>query len=175
MAVIEKRELSPNQRLRHERELRGWSQAKLAEKIGTTCATVNRWERGNKAPSPYFREQLCDLFEKNTEELGLLPQGVEVNEISSHVKPSFHQSSMSSASIMLPPNPATPPPLTLIQGLVGRDQLLYSLKQQLCNGEMLAYTAIYGLPGVGKTALALTLAHDQELRDHFPDEILWVS
>ena len=175
MAVKEKRELSPNQILRHERELRGWSQAKLADKIETTCATVNRWERGNKTPSPYFREQLCDLFGKNAEELGLLPQGVEVNEIPSYEKPSLHQSSMPSASIMLPPNPATPPPFTLTQGLIGRDELLYSLKRQLCNGEMVACTAIYGLPGVGKTALALTLAHDQELKDHFPDEILWVS
>jgi tetratricopeptide (TPR) repeat protein/transcriptional regulator with XRE-family HTH domain len=175
MAVKEKRELSPNQRLRHERELRGWSQAKLADKIGTTCATVNRWERGNKTPSPYFRERLCDLFGKNAEELGLLPQGVEVIDIPSHERPSLRQSSMLPASIMLPPNPATPPPLTLIQGLVGRDELLYSLKRQLFNGEMQACTAIYGLPGVGKTALALTLAHDQELKDHFSDEILWVS
>ena len=35
-----KREPSPNHKLKHERELRGWSQAKLAEKIGASCATV---------------------------------------------------------------------------------------------------------------------------------------
>lgn len=175
MAMKENRELGPNQRLRHERELRGWTQTKLAEKIGTTCATVNRWERGNKAPSPYFREQLCDLFGKNTEELGLLLREVEINEMPSLEKQSLHFPSMSSTSIVLPPNLATPPPLTLTQDLVGRDELLYNIKRQLYNGETVAYTAIHGLPGVGKTALALTLAHDQELREHFPDEILWVS
>ncbi len=74
MVVTGKREPSPNHKLKHERELRGWSQAKLAEKIGASCATVNRWEQGVKLPTPSLRERLCSLFGKNTEELGLLPR-----------------------------------------------------------------------------------------------------
>lgn len=62
----------PNRSLKQARELRGWSQAKVAREIGTDATTVSRWERGLFLPTPYFRERLCAVFEKNTEELGLL-------------------------------------------------------------------------------------------------------
>ncbi|WP_052888465.1 helix-turn-helix domain-containing protein [Thermogemmatispora carboxidivorans] len=68
---------TPNRRLRQARELRGWSQAKVAEQIGTDATTVSRWERGLFSPTPYFREKLCQLFGKNAEELGLLDSGKE--------------------------------------------------------------------------------------------------
>ena len=64
--------MAPNRRLKQARELRGWSQAKVAEQIGTDATTVSRWERGLFSPTPYFRERLCQLFGKNAEELGLL-------------------------------------------------------------------------------------------------------
>ncbi|HLZ63222.1 MAG TPA: helix-turn-helix domain-containing protein [Ktedonosporobacter sp.] len=64
--------MAANRRLKQERVLRGWSQAKLAEQIGTDATTVSRWERGLFFPTPYFRERLCTLFDKNAEELGLL-------------------------------------------------------------------------------------------------------
>ncbi len=64
--------MAPNRRLKQARELRGWSQAKVAELIGTDATTVSRWERGLFLPTPYFRERLCELFGKNAEELGLL-------------------------------------------------------------------------------------------------------
>jgi len=59
-------------RLKHEREQRGWSQARVAEQIGTDAVNVSRWERGVSFPSPYFREKLCLLFGKNAQELGFL-------------------------------------------------------------------------------------------------------
>jgi transcriptional regulator with XRE-family HTH domain len=59
--------------LRQERELRGWSQSRAAQELGTTPNTVSAWERGLSLPSPYFREKLCKLFGKNAWELGLLP------------------------------------------------------------------------------------------------------
>lgn len=64
--------MAPNRRLKQARELRGWSQAKVAELIGTDATTVSRWERGLFLPTPFFREKLCELFGKNAEELGLL-------------------------------------------------------------------------------------------------------
>ncbi|WP_201368746.1 helix-turn-helix domain-containing protein [Ktedonobacter robiniae] len=64
--------MASNHRLKQVRELRGWSQAKVAEQIGTDATTVSRWERGLFSPTPYFREKLCALFDQNAEELGLL-------------------------------------------------------------------------------------------------------
>jgi len=64
--------MTPNRRLKQARELRGWSQAKVAEQLGTDATTVSRWERGMFSPTPYFREKLCMLFSKNAAELGLL-------------------------------------------------------------------------------------------------------
>jgi len=36
----------PNERLRRARSLKGWSQADLAEQVGTSFEIVSRWERG---------------------------------------------------------------------------------------------------------------------------------
>ncbi len=61
-----------HQILRKERELRGWSQSRTAQELGTTPNTISAWERNLSQPSPYFREKLCILFDKNAQELGLL-------------------------------------------------------------------------------------------------------
>ena len=58
--------------LRYERERRGWSQADVASKIGSDSKTVARWESGKSLPRPYHRQALCELFEKNAEDFGLL-------------------------------------------------------------------------------------------------------
>ena len=65
-------EIVPNERLKRARYEKGWTQAELAEKVGTTFETVSRWERGIKAPSAYYRRRLCEVFGKTAEELGLL-------------------------------------------------------------------------------------------------------
>jgi transcriptional regulator with XRE-family HTH domain/DNA polymerase III delta prime subunit len=61
--------------LKQAREKRGWSQKEVAEKIGTDPKTVSRWERSVAYPSPYFRQQLSELFEKSLCELDLLNPG----------------------------------------------------------------------------------------------------
>lgn len=55
--------------LRFERLQRGWSQAELAKRIGTTRISVNRWECGHVLPSPYYLSRLLDLLGKTHEEL----------------------------------------------------------------------------------------------------------
>ena len=49
-------EFVPNERLRRARSLKGWSQAELAEQVGTSFEMVSRWERGVTVPSHYYRE-----------------------------------------------------------------------------------------------------------------------
>ncbi len=61
------------EKLKYERELRGWSQAKMAEELATTPNRISTWERGLALPSAYFRAKLCTLLATNAEELGLLP------------------------------------------------------------------------------------------------------
>ncbi|HJT54923.1 MAG TPA: NB-ARC domain-containing protein [Ktedonobacteraceae bacterium] len=72
--MVRKVQATPNERLKQERLLHGWSQADLAGQVGTDGYTVNRWERGRATPGPYFRQKLCDLFGKNAEELGFLKE-----------------------------------------------------------------------------------------------------
>src|SRR5437868_13006824 len=63
-----------NEVLRHEREVRGFSQEEVAREIGTDQKVVSRWERGISRPSPYFRRKLIELFGKHADELGLIEQ-----------------------------------------------------------------------------------------------------
>jgi len=69
--------------LRHERELRNWSQQELVRRILDLCAedrehpaldikTVGRWERGEHKPSLYYRKRLCQVFGRNPIQLGFI-------------------------------------------------------------------------------------------------------
>src|SRR5436853_5777447 len=65
----------PNQRLRRERELRGWSQEDVARKIGAPDdKTVRRWESGKVSPTPHYRQKLCALYDKSAQELGFIEE-----------------------------------------------------------------------------------------------------
>jgi transcriptional regulator with XRE-family HTH domain len=65
-------EFVPNERLRRARSLKGWSQADLAEQVGTSFEIVSRWERGVTIPSPYYRERLCAVLGQSAGDLGLV-------------------------------------------------------------------------------------------------------
>ncbi len=176
-------------RLTEARTQRGWSQLELAEKIGTTPVNVSRWERGITRPDPYFRKKLCDLFGKSEEQLDLL---LNIEPLATSIAPSPNPAALlspvpspASASPVGRNQSATPEPvhplydpfipLPPAKPLVGREQTVADLKQRLIAGGSVALTALNGLPGVGKTALSIALAHDEELRSHFRDGILWAG
>lgn len=69
--------------------------------------------------------------------------------------------------LMAPPRSSIP--------LVGRNALLYQLKRALMEDGKQAVLTLDGLPGVGKTAIAVELAHDQEVQHDFHDGILWAN
>jgi transcriptional regulator with XRE-family HTH domain len=175
----------PNQRLREERELRGWSQKYVTDQIGVDPYYLSRWERGTATPSPHYRQKRCLLFGKNAKELGLLQ---EERSTSSEQLPAeaavegVSQAkglSISAALSALPGSktvvrdPAIPVPSAEITQLVGRDEVLSQFKARLCSGSGSLSTALNGLPGVGKTALAIALVHDTSVSNHFRDGILW--
>ena len=58
--------------------------------------------------------------------------------------------------------------------LFGREALVADLMARLTNGESTALSA-QGLPGVGKTTLAVVLAHHRALLAHFSDGVLWAG
>ncbi|MEW5987406.1 MAG: tetratricopeptide repeat protein [Chloroflexota bacterium] len=72
---------------------------------------------------------------------------------------------LAAVPFMAPPKPA--------YELVGRYNLLEELKGRLFSQGCLALTALNGLPGVGKTALAIELAHDPEVLARFNEGVLW--
>src|SRR6266705_2956328 len=128
--------------LSQARESRGWTQQDLADELGVTKLSVGRWERGEALPHRGFRRKLCDLF--GMSEHALFP----LTELETADSPSPSQAL----------DPAIP--LEPMLRLVGRDDDIERIKQRLCAGKSVALTAINGLPGVGKTALAIALAHD---------------
>jgi tetratricopeptide (TPR) repeat protein len=69
-------------------------------------------------------------------------------------------------------DPFLPPPFAGKDRLVGRDRLLEHLSQRILATRRIA---LHGLPGVGKTALAIALAHNAQIRARFSDGVLWAG
>ena len=140
--MTQRTKLPPNDRLKRERTLRGWTQGDVAGFIGTDGYTVNRWERGRAIPSPYFRTKLCELFGKNTEELGFL---AEPHARSESPIPSLW-------NIPYRRNPF----------FSGREQILSQVHTSLKAGSVTALSqrqALCGLGGMGKTQAAFEYAY----------------
>ena len=158
----------PRLRLTEARTNRGWSQREVARRISTTYVNISRWERGITRPTPYFRRKLCQLFGKSEQELDLeaaVDEAITTPPASSPFPPSPSHNAIYDPSI----------PLLPAVRLVGRDSELAYIRGRLCVGGNVALTALNGLPGVGKTALSIALAHDQKIREHFRDGILWAG
>lgn len=61
---------------------------------------------------------------------------------------------------------------------VGRREVIDKVRRMLeesAADNVLAISAVHGLGGIGKTALAAALAHDTAVRRHLPDGVLWVT
>ena len=183
--------------LKAERELRGWSQSKIADLLGTTTKTVGRWERGEAVPYPHYREQLCTLFGKNAQQLCWLQdtdaetleaqstdaetleaQSAEeealktqdLKEITAD-RPSLQPSSLTEPWLLL--DPAIPQAQGKLNSLLGRHELVTQVKHRLIAADNLTLTALNSLPGVGKTAVATATAMDCQVQAYFSDGILW--
>lgn len=160
--------------LKYERERRGWSQAKVAREIGTDPVTVSRWERDLVHPSPHFRERLLRLFEMDAAALGLVQDNTgDITEPDESTTPdeSASISTTQPATPMLL-DPSIPLLPTTLSPLIGREHMLTQLISQLCQGGG-ALSAVHGLPGAGKTALALAVTQSSTALASFRDGILW--
>ena len=72
-------------------------------------------------------------------------------------------------------DPSIPQTLGSTNSLLGRNDLFMLVQQCLLAEDHLASTALYGLPGSGKTVLAAALATNQQVQAHFSNGILWAT
>jgi transcriptional regulator with XRE-family HTH domain len=149
-SIIKEPTRQPNERLKQERLLRGWSQREVGDRVGTDSYTVNRWERGRAVPSPYFRQKLCDLFAKNAQHLGLISE-VEQTDLR-------------------PPFTSTAPLRDAITSFVGRDEEIAHLQELSSTTRLLTLT---GSGGCGKTRLGIHLAN--ALSHQFPGGVWYIE
>ena len=140
-------------KVREERLARGLTQERLAERIGTTKVNVSRWERGLTSASPYFTHQLATFFSLTEIELGLHPLPLE---------PSLLEE-------------VSDPALPVVGGhFLGRELLFQEILAHLRESHS-SRVALTGLPGVGKTSLAAYCAVEPQVRELFPDGVLWAG
>lgn len=156
-----------NHKLITARFQRHLSQQEVADLIGTTRVNVSRWECGVTCPSPYFRQQLCTFFEKNAEELGIIPK--DAAEGSKTLIPS-RQEGVSSGNHVLHH-------ISIKRNLffTGREDTLTSIHAALHSKQPTALTQTYiinGSGGVGKTQMVV-----EYLYRHYEDyqAILWIQ
>lgn len=74
-----------------------------------------------------------------------------------------------------PPRPGVLPPRPPL--VVGRDHVMANLRNRIGIGvsDGASVTVIQGWPGVGKSTTVALLAHDDVMREQFPDGVLWAS
>ncbi len=150
-----------NQKLREARELRGWSQWDVAERLGPPVdkSTVSRWERG-VVPRPYYRQKLAEIFQTNMQGLGFLKEA-EVAQPS--IAPPDQERPPRKPFYKIP-RPSTP--------LLGREQEIEDISVRLLQQNVQLLTLL-GSGGVGKTRVGIEIA--SQMRQHFSDGLCFVS
>ncbi len=155
-------------RLKREREIHGWTQSELAERIGTTQVNVSRWEKGVTNPSPYYRQRLGELFGKSLQELGFVSESNEGHDEESPSSDAGSHASPLFPAIWNVPYRRNP-------FFTGREEVLSHLHDVLTGGKTAALTqalAISGLGGIGKTQIAVEYAYRYH---HYYRAIFWLT
>ena len=165
-----------NEHLRRQRIGRNWRQQDVADKLGTTVTTIQRWERGHQQPSAYYRVKLCTLFGLGAQELGLVETFASPLESTSVGQAEGAPSE--EISLWTVPYARNP-------HFTGRDDLLQQLGQlfaaekpgqpmSIHQAALTQTQAITGLGGIGKTQIAIEYAYRARMQGRYHHTI-WIS
>ncbi len=147
--------------LRAHRKQHAWTQESFAEEVGCATITIRRLETDRYSPSPGLIQRILQVLNVPAADHSALIAwacGIEpVVEVQ--------------AETALPAPPVRPRPRT---ALVGRETLLRSLYTLIIDPQVRLVT-LMGLPGVGKTRLALALADAEPLQAEFSGGVWFVS
>ncbi len=139
------RKKKPNTILSEERFRRGWTQQDLADMIGTTPGTINRWETGKTTPTLYYRHKLCEILNKSEKDLGLVDLSMSWTDQQVHNRIDWGGAFG-------------------VHNFYGREQEQGLLTQWVME-EHCRVVSILGMGGIGKSALATSVMH--QLATHF--------
>jgi tetratricopeptide (TPR) repeat protein/transposase-like protein/transcriptional regulator with XRE-family HTH domain len=165
-----------NEHLRRHRIERNWRQQDLADLLGTTVTTIQRWERGHQQPGAYYRIKLCTLFGLSSQELGLVETFSSPLESTEDIKKG--SAPLEETSLWTVPYARNP-------HFTGRDDLLQQLGQlfsaeragqpkSIQQAALSQTQAITGLGGIGKTQIAIEYAYRARIQGRYHHTI-WIS
>jgi tetratricopeptide (TPR) repeat protein/transcriptional regulator with XRE-family HTH domain len=168
-----------NEYLRQRRIQRNWRQQDIADQLGVTIVTVQRWERGVQQPTAYYRIKLCALFGLSAEELGLAePALLKAENTPLETELPFLSPTEEEIELWTVPYARNP-------HFTGRAELLSALEQQLSPQEpdqptrirqtaLTQTQAIKGLGGIGKTQVAVEYAYRAREQARYA-HTLWIT
>jgi transcriptional regulator with XRE-family HTH domain/tetratricopeptide (TPR) repeat protein len=187
-------------RLIQRRRVMGFSQEALASALQVERSTVVRWESGDTQPQPWLRPRLAQALRVSLDELNELLAGPDQEntardqagqlvpgESSTAARPGLTQApegvmagDPAAAPLLTPGLALEAPPVCQLPpamaDFTGRESQITQLTWLLGDRDQdrvgVPIAVIAGLPGAGKTALALQVAHS--VRKSFPDGQLWV-
>jgi WD40 repeat protein/transcriptional regulator with XRE-family HTH domain len=143
-------------KLKRQREIRGWSRARVAEGLDIDIKTISRWERGETFPQSRYRQNLVELFEANAVDLGLVEDEDTIPSpqapVSQHVAQDWGEA----------PH---------IDACYGRQQESATLQHWILD-EHCSMIAVLGIGGIGKTTFTTMLA--RQISNEFA-YVIWRS